>query len=717
MDNREPAAPGAPTKSSTAAPPHDPLAAGLATVRGVGPKRAEALRNRGLATLADALAYLPRRYLDLRRRDRLDQLREGMDAIVEGWLEGLTIRARRFGNFRAASHGWLRDSAGGRIRVVWFNLPAYTEFPIGEPVLLAGRVAGAPEGGLQLVHPEVHRLAAAEPPAIRSIYALPAGIPRRLFGEIVDQALRESRHAQLGAIPAELRAREKLLAVRDALAWLHRPASDADYAALADGATAAHRALALDEMFAFQLALARDRMRSRARAGALLPRRCDGPAARFLADLPFVPTSAQLKVILEIDADLAAPAQMNRMLLGDVGSGKTMVAFWAAIRAAEAGWQAAIMAPTELLAEQHFHNFQRMAAGRGFLSTLLTASVAGAERARLLRALHRGEIPIVFGTHALIQRSVRLARLGLAVIDEQHRFGVFDRARLIALGAEANVMLMTATPIPRSLALTLFRNLDVSIIDETPPGRAPIVTRVCREESLAEVHAAMRAEIAAGRRVYCVAPLIDDEDDDGGGASVAALAKSLGRALPRARIGVMHGRMRPAEKDRVMRDFRDGRLDLLAATTIIEVGIDVPEATVIVVTAAERYGLAQLHQLRGRVGRGAAPGRCFLIASANVGAAALARLASLARSANGAEVAQEDLRLRGPGDLLGARQSGALALNFAGFIRDPELIARAGELAAEWLARDPRLEHEASAGARMALRKLLDSGFSLGDVG
>ncbi len=718
MDNREPATPGAPAKSSTAAPPHDPLAAELATVRGVGPKRAAALRNRGLATLADALAYLPRRYLDLRRRDRLDQLREGMDAIVEGRLEGLTIRARRFGNFRAASRGWLRASAGGRIRVVWFNLPAYAEFPLGEPVLLAGRVAVAPEGGLQLVHPEVHRLAAAEPPAIRPIYALPTGISRRLFGEIVDHALREARHAALGAIPAELRAREKLPAVRDALAELHRPASDADCAALADGATAAHRALALDEMFAFQLALARDRIRSRARAGAVLPRRDDGPAARFLAGLPFAPTSAQLKVILEIDADLAAPAQMNRMLLGDVGSGKTLVAFWAAIRAAEAGWQAAIMAPTELLAEQHFQNFQRLAAGRGILATLLTASVAGAERARLLRALQRGEIPIVFGTHALIQRSVRLARLGLAVIDEQHRFGVFDRARLIALGAEANVLLMTATPIPRSLALTLFRNLDVSLIDETPPGRAPIVTRVCREESLAEVHAAMRAEIAAGHRVYCVAPLIDDEeDDDGGGASVAALAKSLGRALPRARIGVMHGRMRPAEKDRVMRDFRDGRLDLLAATTIIEVGIDVPEATMIVVTAAERYGLAQLHQLRGRVGRGAAPGRCFLIASANVGAAALARLASLARSANGAEVAQEDLRLRGPGDLLGARQSGALALNFAGFIRDPELIARAGELAAEWLARDPRLEHEASAGARVALRKLLDSGFSLGDVG
>jgi ATP-dependent DNA helicase RecG len=287
---------------------------------------------------------------------------------------------------------------------------------------------------------------------------------------------------------------------------------------------------------------------------------------------------------------------------------------------------------------------------------------------------------------------------------------------MLALGAQANVLLMTATPIPRSLALALFRNLDVSILDEMPPGRAPIVTRVLRESDSGEAYAAMRAELAAGHRAYCVAPLIED-DEDGGGASVAALAKNLNRALPGARIGTMHGRMSAAEKERVMRDFRDGRLDILAATTIIEVGIDVPEATVIVVTAAERYGLAQLHQLRGRVGRGGAPGRCFLIASANAGGQALARLETLARSSSGADVAHEDLRLRGPGDLLGSRQSGALALSFAAFIRDPAIISRAADLAAEWLAHDPKLELEASAGARAAIRKLLNSGFSLGDIG
>jgi len=713
---REPSAPGVPSNAPPAASSADPLAAELNTVRGVGPKRADALRERGLVTLGDALAHLPRRYLDLRRRDPIAGLREGIDAVIEGRLEGLTIRARRYGRFRSVSRAWIRDAAGARLRVVWFNLPSYAEFPTDEPVLIVGRVAAAPEGGLQIVHPEVHRLAAGETPAIRPIYAVPAGVPQRLFGEIVAAALRRAPDDRIGAIPAELRARENLLGARAALARLHQPPADTELAALADGATDAHRALAMDEMFAFQLALARDRIRSRARAGAALERKADGAAARFLAALPFRPTAAQIKVILEVDTELAAAAQMNRLLLGDVGSGKTLIAFWAALRAAESGWQAAIMAPTELLAEQHFRNFQRIAGGCGYLSALLTASVAGAERARILRALERGEIPIVFGTHALIQRSVRLARLGLAVIDEQHRFGVFDRARLVALGAQANVLLMTATPIPRSLALALFRNLDVSILDEMPPGRAPIVTRVLRESESGEAYAAMRAELAAGHRAYCVAPLIED-DEDGGGASVATLAKNLGRALPGARIGTMHGRMRAAEKERVMRDFRDGRLDVLAATTIIEVGIDVPEAAVIVVTAAEHYGLAQLHQLRGRVGRGGAPGRCFLIASANAGGQALARLETLARSSSGADVAHEDLRLRGPGDLLGSRQSGALALSFAAFIRDPAIISRAADLAAEWLARDPKLELEASVGARAAIRKLLNSGFSLGDIG
>ena len=350
------------------------------------------------------------------------------------------------------------------------------------------------------------------------------------------------------------------------------------------------------------------------------------------------------------------------------------------------------------------------------MSTLLTAKVIGAERLRLLRAIERGDIAVIFGTQALIQQEIKVKRLAVAVIDEQHRFGVFERARLKGLGADTNVLSMTATPIPRSLALMLFRNLEVSILDEMPPGRTPVATRVIAEPDLEQADQLVLRELEDGNRAYYVAPMIDGADDQA--STVAATAKRLGEgALSGRRIGILHGRMRPAEKDRVMREFRDGALEVLVATTVVEVGIDVPEATIMVVIAAERYGLAQLHQLRGRVGRGEAPSQCLLIASAGADSEALERLEILARTTSGAEVAREDLRLRGPGDLLGARQTGTLPLRFAELIRDAGLIERAGELADEWMRRDPQLESRDSAGARMALERMLSFGFSLGDVG
>jgi ATP-dependent DNA helicase RecG len=386
------------------------------------------------------------------------------------------------------------------------------------------------------------------------------------------------------------------------------------------------------------------------------------------------------------------------------------------MRAADAGWQTAMMAPTELLAEQHFRTFNHICAPLGVNGAILTAAVKGAERARLIRALARGEISVVFGTHALIQGGLRLPRLGLAVIDEQHRFGVFDRARLISLGSMANVMMMTATPIPRSLALTLFRNVDVSVLDQMPPGRTPVTTEILGDDQMAQVDAMVCGELARGHRVYYVAPLIEGEDEEA--ASVAAVAKRLAAGpLARFRIGVLHSRMGAAEKARVMGEFRDGAIQALVSTTVVEVGIDVPEAIAIVIIAAERYGLAQLHQLRGRVGRGADSSRCCLIVSRGADAKARERLELLARAASGTEVAHADLRMRGPGDLLGARQSGALPLRFAGFIRDYHLIEQAGDLAEEWLRRDPDLTLPESAGARVALQRMLDWGFSLGDVG
>jgi ATP-dependent DNA helicase RecG len=690
-----------------------PLSADIATVPGVGPRRSAALRARRISTLADALSHLPYRYEDLRRRDDVTALSPGMTTVVEGMLQNVTARPMPGRWSRRIATAFFKQASGKGIGVVWFNLRSGS-LPSGEPLVLAGRVATGSDGALELVHPEIYRLKGGTAPAIRPIYSLPAEVSQRLFASIVGEALQQSNHASLGSIPSQLRRRENLSDVIDSLQYLHQPPPDANLEQLQTGETAAHRALALDEMFTFQLALARERGRLRTRAGAALNGR---PyfTAELKASLPFALTPSQLRAIDEVSAELAAPSQMNRILIGDVGSGKTMVAFHAALRAVESGWQAAIMAPTELLAEQHFANFNRICGRLGIAAALLTGSVSASERARLLRALRRGETSVAFGTQALVQNEVAMRRLGIAIIDEQHRFGVFDRARLMALGSQANVLLMTATPIPRSLAMALFRNLDVSSLDELPPGRTLVTTDVVGEDQLRSIDSRVRAELEQGWRAYYVLPLIEGEDDPD---SVLATAKRLRTGpLEGFAVGILHGRMRPAEKDEVMRQFRDGVLQVLVSTTVVEVGIDVPEATIIVIIAAERYGMAQLHQLRGRVGRGCVASQCCLILSHQAGPQARARIKRLAHCRNGAEVAQLDLRLRGPGDLFGARQTGALPLRFVSFIRDFGLIAKAGDLAEEWLQQDPELTTAESGGACAALARMLDFGFSLADVG
>lgn len=695
-------------------PPRELLEASLADVSGVGPKRLASLEARGLRTFRDVLLHLPYRYEDLRRRDSIAELRVGITATIEGTLHDLKIRAMRGMSWRRITTGTLKDSIGAAIRVAWFNLHGDGRMPIGEPLLLNGRVTAAADGVLQMLHPEIFRLKSAPPPALRPVYSLPLDISQRLFSTIVAQALARTIGTRLGAMPSELIAETGLRDFSEALAWLHQPPPDTSLEELTEQRTPAHQALAMDEMFTFQLALAQERRRGERRVGAAL--KSSGELrARLLASLPFELTRAQRHAINEISADLAANSQMNRILIGDVGSGKTIVAFHALLQAIDAGWQAAMMAPTELLAEQHFQNFTRLCGPLGVTSALLTGKVTGAERARILCALGRGELHVAFGTHALFQSRVQIDRLGLAIIDEQHRFGVFDRARLIARGVQANVLLMTATPIPRSLALTLLRNLDVSMLDESPSGRIPIVTQIFDEDQLAMVDRIVAAELEQGNRAYYVLPLIEGDEDQA--ETIAAAAKRLDGAIDSARLGTLHGRMNPAEKDRVMRQFRKGEINVLVATTVVEVGVDVPEATIMVVVAAERYGLAQLHQLRGRVGRNSTASRCCLIVSRGTPPVARARLQAVAQSTRGDEIAAIDLRTRGPGDLFGTKQSGALPLRFSSFIRDLSLIERAGELAESWLRRDPALTTEASRQAVEAIRKLLALGFSLGDVG
>jgi ATP-dependent DNA helicase RecG len=691
----------------------------VAALSGVGPKRAAALAERGITTVADLLFNLPLRYQDWRIRTPLVEIRPGTAAVVEGRLLGLKERPMRGMRWRRMAVGWLQDTHGARVRVVWFNLPAYMKgrMPEGGRVVMHGRVGESPDGTLEIIHPEVYTLDGGAPPAVRPVYSLPSEIGQRVYSALVSQALDGIGGRVEGAVPPELRAEAALMPPYDALRFLHQPPADAEPAALEAGESPAQYALAFDEMFAFQLAVAIDRMRAARRTGARIDA-LPTLSARLLATLPFAPTRAQLRAIDEIGADLSGPHPMNRLLMGDVGSGKTLVALWAALRAAESGWQVAMMAPTELLAEQHYQSFARLCAPLGVPAALLLGKTPPAERARTLRLLASGALPIVFGTQALIQEGVAFGRLGLAIVDEQHRFGVFDRARLKALGPSAHALLMTATPIPRSLALTLLANLEISVLDEMPPGRTPIRTEVFTEDRMAEVDAAVRRELEARRRAYYVVPLIESDDDGDERMSVSAMAERLNTgALAGFKIGTLHGRMRPADKERAMRAVRDGALDVLVSTTVVEVGIDIPEASVIVVVAAERYGLAQLHQLRGRVGRGAAASRCCLVLSRGADARARKRLEVMARAGSGAEVARADLEMRGPGDLLGARQSGALPLRFADFIRDIRLIEQARALAERWLVRDPALESPASAGTRAALRRMLDFGFSLGDVG
>ena len=681
---------------------------------GIGPKRAAALEARGIVTAADLIFHLPSRYQDWRARSSEKDLHPGNIVVIEGELGKISERPMRRSRWRRLASGYLkvRDR---QVRVVWFNLPAYMRgyLPGGERVLVRGRVAANADGGIEIVQPELHRLSDGEPRAIRPVYRLLSIVGQRLFASLLARVLADVGDSITGALPDEIRG--DVPTVGEALSYLHNPPAEADLDALLNGKSPGHQALAFDELFAFELALSMERVRNARRVGIAL-NGSQSLSAKVLHYLPFKLTGSQARAIEEIRADLARPNQMNRMLLGDVGSGKTLVAFWAMIRAVECGHQAAMMAPTELLAEQHYRGFQRLCGRLGVMSALLTGSVTGAARSQIVRGLASGEIKVVFGTHALIQERVRVRELALGVIDEQHRFGVFDRARLKALGPSANVLMMTATPIPRSLAMTLFANLDVSFLDELPAGRTPVATEIYSEDDSARVHAIIRAEIDTGGRAYYVVPFVEGDEDEP--KSVAATAARLQKGeLCGARIGTMHGRMSAAEKDRAMRAFRDGALDILVCTTVVEVGIDVPEATVIAVLAGERYGLAQLHQLRGRVGRGQKSSRCCLIASTDADEAALERLATMRECTTGAQVAEADLRLRGPGDLLGARQTGALPLRFVHLIRDYRTIERARELADEWIARDPSLASRASEGACAAVKKMLALGFSLGDVG
>jgi ATP-dependent DNA helicase RecG len=645
----------------------------LTCLRGVGPKRAAALAAAGYHDLGSLLWHLPVRYEDRRTVIRPSAVAaEGQFAVVARVTGLRTIRLRR--RRLTMVQGRLEDEEGS-LPVVWFNRPWAQRQLAGErEYLLYGRVRTG-RGGLEMVNPTCEPAdTALEGGSLTPVYSPVAGFGPASVRRLLLQAMEtiDLPHGLPDALPVGLLERHQLPALGEALRRLHQPGENADLEALNEGRSAAHRRLIYGELLDQQLEVKVARAARERIEKPQLYRIDDTLRADLLELPPFRLTAAQVRALEEILADLSASRPMLRLLQGDVGSGKTVVAALALLAAVEGGLQGAMMAPTELLAEQHFRGLDRLLGKRCRLS-LLTSSAAGAVKER--RRIARGEVDLVVGTHALIQESVHFRRLGLAVVDEQHRFGVAQRRRLQRKGTAPDLLIMTATPIPRSLALTAYGELSLSVIDELPPGRMPIVTRVVEQSRRDRVYAWLRRRLAAGEQAYIVLPLIEESPHLAAG-SIAGLGDDIRARLDGFATAILHGRTPLEEREEVMRAFAAGEIGVLIATTVVEVGLDVPAATVMVIESAERFGLAQLHQLRGRVGRGRESSYCIAIHGKASDLAAL-RLERFAATVDGFELADADLELRGPGELLGTRQTGQRAFRVVDLVRDRRWIETA----------------------------------------
>ena len=667
----------------------------VSTLPGVGPKVAEKLAARGLETLQDLWLHLPLRYEDRTRIQAIAALRPGQPAQVLARVEAVERSFRYRPMLRVAigdeSHGTLV------LRFFHFGKAQVAQFVPGRRILCYGEVRPG-QHGLEMVHPSYRLLAddaeAMARDSLDPVYPAIEGLGPQSVARLVGEALKRlPEAAALELLPAGMRERLALPTLRDALLTAHRPPPDADLALFAAGRHPAQRRLALEELLAHHLSLRRQRIALRAHGA--MPVRPPGKLAKALRQrLAFKLTGAQQRVLDEVSKDMARPEPMLRLVQGDVGSGKTVVAALAAANAVEAGRQVALMAPTELLAEQHLGNFRAWLEPLGLRVAWLAGKVTGKARAAALEEIASGRAQVVVGTHALMQESVAFASLALAIVDEQHRFGVHQRLALRDKGLSGSQvphqLVMTATPIPRTLAMSAYADLDVSVIDEMPPGRTPVTTVAVSGERRAEVVERIRAACAEGRQAYWVCTLIEDSEEVEAQAAQSTF-EQLGAALPELRLGLLHGRMRPAEKQAVMARFKAGELHLLVATTVIEVGVDVPNASLMLIENAERLGLAQLHQLRGRVGRGAAASSCVLMYKPPLSALARERLEVMRASTDGFLIAEKDLELRGPGELLGTRQTGLASFRVAELVRDADLLPEVHRAAEELLATAPDL--------------------------
>jgi ATP-dependent DNA helicase RecG len=664
----------------------------VTALRGVGPAVAEKLRRLGVERIQDLLFLLPARYEDRTRIVPIGALVPGMRAAIEGEVQLTEVSYRR----RRQLLSRIADGSGFlTLRFFYFSAAQQRGLARGVRVRCFGEARRGPSG-FEMVHPEYRVISAESSPleeSLTPIYPTTEGMPQGKLRALVAEALHElETEGVRDWIPPEILAGMRLPSLKSALEYLHRPPREARLDELAAGKHPAQRRLAFEELLAHQLSL---RMVKRAvqQQAAWILADSESLADKLIASLPFQLTGAQRRAFREVDADLQRDRPMVRLVQGDVGSGKTVIAAAAAARAAGTGLQAALMAPTELLAEQHFRNFDAWFRPLHVTVALVTGSQPARTRRSALEALASGEVPIVVGTHALFQEGMQFAQLALTIVDEQHRFGVQQRLSMQEKGRSArrfpHQLIMTATPIPRTLAMTAYADLDVSAIDELPPGRAPVRTVVVPETRREEVIARIREACRAGRQVYWVCPLIDESDELEYQAAEETAAM-LTQALPETPVGLVHGRMPSRKKDGAMLAFKSGALQLLVATTVIEVGVDVPNATLMIVENAERMGLAQLHQLRGRVGRGSQESTCVLLYRAPLSEMARARLAAIRETNDGFEIARRDLELRGPGELLGTRQTGLAQLRIANLVRDADLLPRVQQAAELILASHPR---------------------------
>jgi len=710
-------------RSSTSyRPRRDPLLTPIQYVKGVGPKLAKLFEKKGIRTVEDALYFLPRCYEDRRNLKKISELKT--ERKETGFGEILLSGVAFYQNKRKRVFEAVVGDGSGVIALKWFHgNERYLKdrFKKGRRLIFSGEVRWF-NYQKEIHHPDVEMVDGdiekdyLNFKRIVPIYSETEGLHQRTLRRLMKNILDVYANELSSPIPQEIVERQDLIDFPEAFRRAHFPPDGESMEILNNHRSDGHRRIIFDEFFFLELGLALKKKGMTLETGITF--RTEGYLSkRLLNQLSFQLTRAQDKVWAEIREDLERPHPMNRLIQGDVGSGKTVVALLASLYVVECGYQAAIMAPTEVLAEQHFLNLHRWVEPLGVKVALLTSSIKGSEREDLYDRIRRGDVHLVIGTHAVIQEAVEFHHLGLAIIDEQHKFGVVQRGLLKKKGENPDVLVMTATPIPRTLAMTIYGDLDVSVIDEMPPGRMPVETKVFPESSRERVYRIVDEEVKKGRQAFIVYPLVE-ESEKLDLKDATRMAEHLREdVFPEFQVGLLHGRMKSDEKEAIMMEFKEGKIQVLVATTVIEVGIDIPNASVMVVEHAERFGLSQLHQLRGRIGRGRYPSKCILLAQYRSSGEARVRLRAMERTNDGFQIAEEDLALRGPGEFFGIRQSGFPDFRVAHLVRDTPILIEARKEAFRLIQEDPELVHPSHSILKNILRRRWKGRLELASIG